>query len=229
MEPTAAVLFDLDGTLVDGRYLHTVCWWQALAQYGHRVPMARVHAALGMSVEQLLDEVLGPGRRPGEDDPITAAHTALHAQYWPALRPFEAAGPLLRECAARGWQVVLLGPAAARELAVLRRALAADDLPVGDDLLVAAGPPGPERLRAALALVDAAAEHSVLVADTVWQVRAAERIGLPCIAVRTSGIADEELRVAGAVEVHQDLGALLAQLNDSLLARPRVFGKVPGR
>ncbi|MFF7636072.1 HAD family hydrolase [Kitasatospora sp. NPDC008050] len=222
MEPTAAVLFDLDGTLVDSGYLHTVCWWQALAEHGHRVPMARVHGALGLSGGRLLDELLGPGRDRDEDEPISAGHAALCARYSAVLQPFAEAAPLLRECLLRGWQVVLVspaGPVAARELAVLGRALDGEEPPV------AAGSPGPELLRTALALAGAVAEHSVLVADTVWDVRAAGRVGLPCVAVRTSGIAEQDLLAAGAAEVHPDVGALLAQLDDSLLARPRVFGQ----
>lgn len=126
MEPTAAVLFDLDGTLVDSGCLHTVCWWQALAEHDHRVPMARVHGVLGLSGGRLLDELLGPGRDRSRDESIRAAHATLCARYSPVLQPFEAAVPLLRECVARGWQVVLVspvGPLGARELAVLSRAL----------------------------------------------------------------------------------------------------------
>lgn len=222
MEPTAAILFDLDGTLVDSGYLHTVCWWQALAQHDHQVPMARVHGALGLSGARLLDELLGPGRDRAADERIEAARTLLWARYSAVLQPFEAAALLLRECLVRGWQVVLVspaGPVGARELAVLGRALDGAELPV------AAGEPGPGLLRSALALAGAAAEHSALVADTVWDARAAGLVGLPCVAVRSSGIAEQDLLAAGAAEVHPDVGALLAQLDDSLLARPRVFGQ----
>ena len=62
-----AVLFDVDGTLVDSNYLHAVTWWEAFAQAGHDVPMARIHRAIGMGSEELLDALLpaepGPGRR----------------------------------------------------------------------------------------------------------------------------------------------------------------------
>ena len=50
--PTA-VLFDVDGTLVDSNYLHAVCWWEAFIQAGHDVPMARIHRTIGMGSGQL--------------------------------------------------------------------------------------------------------------------------------------------------------------------------------
>ena len=57
-DPVSAVLFDVDGTLVDSNYLNTVAWWGAFAQAGHDVQMARIHRALGMGTDQLLGELL---------------------------------------------------------------------------------------------------------------------------------------------------------------------------
>jgi hypothetical protein len=64
-----AVLFDVDGTLVDTSYLHAVSWWEAFAQAGHEVPMARIHRAIGMGSDQLaglapLGRVVFPGGAP---------------------------------------------------------------------------------------------------------------------------------------------------------------------
>ena len=57
-----AVLFDVDGTLVDTNYLHTVTWWQAFAQGGQHVAMADIHRAIGMGSDQLLDRLLPDDR-----------------------------------------------------------------------------------------------------------------------------------------------------------------------
>ena len=76
----SAVLFDVDGTLIDSNYLHAVTWWEAFTQGGHDVPMARIHRAVGMGSDQLLDALL-PARRDKEDDPgLVAAHDALPHQ-----------------------------------------------------------------------------------------------------------------------------------------------------
>ena len=219
----AAALFDVDGTLVDTVYLHTLAWWQALAQYGHEVDAARIHRAIGMGSEQLLDHLLGDDRDRSEDDAVDAAHLALYAQHWPGLRAFPGAGDLLRECAGRGWRVVLSTSASGRELDVLRRVLDADDAlyAVTDADAVDASKPAPDLVHEALRQASAPAGRSVFVGDSVWDVEAAGRAGTPCVGVETGGFAAAELRGAGAVEVHSSVGALLDGLDTGVLARPR--------
>ncbi|MFD0277521.1 HAD family hydrolase [Kitasatospora sp. NPDC127111] len=113
---------------------------------------------------------------------------------------------LLRECAARGWTVVLTGPG-----------------PVGAPALTVAAP-GRDPVRAALDLVDGTPSHAVFVAGSVPEVLAARRAAVPCVALENGGATGPELRAAGAAEVHRDSDALLHVLDDSLLARPRAFG-----
>jgi phosphoglycolate phosphatase-like HAD superfamily hydrolase len=124
---TAAALFDVDGTLVDSNYLHAVTWWDAFLQAGHEIPMARIHRAIGMGSDQLLDELLPDDRERDDDAGIRTAHSALYATYWSRLRPLPHAAELLRACKERGLRVVLASSADEREFAVLRAALDAED------------------------------------------------------------------------------------------------------
>ncbi|MFB9579149.1 HAD family hydrolase, partial [Streptomyces yanii] len=103
----AAVLFDVDGTLLDTSYWHTIAWTEALAQFGHTPAMARIHGAIGMGGDQLLEHLLGQDRDRSEDEAISAAHQALFARFWPGLRAFDGAAALLRELRRRGWSIVL--------------------------------------------------------------------------------------------------------------------------
>ncbi|MFB6889564.1 hypothetical protein ACFCX4_09655 [Kitasatospora sp. NPDC056327] len=135
---------------------------------------------------------------------MTVVSTALFGADWRAASPGSAELP--RECAARGWTVVLTAPGPA----------GAPALTVND--------PGHDPLRAALDLVDGVPAHAVFVAGSVSEVRAACRAGVPCVAVLGAGATVPGLRAAGAVEVHPDAAALLRVLDDSLLARPRAFG-----
>jgi beta-phosphoglucomutase-like phosphatase (HAD superfamily) len=61
------VLFDEDGTLVDTNYVHALCWWQAFSQYGYVVPMARLHRAVGMGADLLVEHVLDRQDRDASD------------------------------------------------------------------------------------------------------------------------------------------------------------------
>ena len=107
-----AVLFDVDGTLVDTNYLHTVTWWQAFAQGGQHVVMADIHRAIGMGSDQLLDRLLPkPDGDKDADSGLAASHDALYATYWTRLRPLPGAVELLRACKKRGLTVVLASSA----------------------------------------------------------------------------------------------------------------------
>ncbi|MBV6702951.1 HAD family hydrolase [Kitasatospora aureofaciens] len=115
----AAALFDVDGTLLDTSYWHTVAWTEALGQFGHTPATARIHGAIGMGGDQLLDHLLGEDHDRDQDEAISAAHQALFARFWPRLRAFDSAGGLLRELKRRGWTITLASSASARDLQVM--------------------------------------------------------------------------------------------------------------
>ncbi|MFE6227932.1 MULTISPECIES: HAD family hydrolase [unclassified Streptomyces] len=215
-------LFDVDGTLVDTNYLHALTWWMALRQHGHTVPMSRIHRAVGMGSDRLLDAVLGADRAKDDDEAVSDAHGTLYATWYDSLTPFDGAAELLRAVAARGWRVVLASSASEDEVAAVRARLDADDVidaatSSGD---VTATKPAPDLVRAALDKVGAEPEDAVLVGDTVWDVEAAGRAGVPCVAVLTGGTTRRELEDAGAVAVHDDALTLLRHLDSGPLARP---------
>jgi HAD superfamily hydrolase (TIGR01509 family) len=199
----AAALFDVDGTLIDSNYLHAVTWWQAFAQAGHDVPMAAVHRAIGMGSDQLLDALLPASRDTGADPGIRTAHTALYAAYWSRLRPLPGAAELLRACRKSGLNVVLASSADPQEFAVLRAALDAEDA-IGDATSAAdvdSSKPAPDLVEVALKKARTRPQQAVFVGDTVWDVQACQRAGVPCIGLRSGGISAAELFDAGAAAV----------------------------
>ncbi|HEY8534492.1 MAG TPA: HAD family hydrolase [Micromonospora sp.] len=224
-ERPAGVLFDVDGTLVDTTYLHTTAWWSALRQAGYDVPMALIHRSIGMGADKLLDHVLGAGRDRSRDAQLRAAHVALYAEYWSRLRPLPGAPQLLRACAARALRVVLASSASATELAALRRVLDVDDVITGATSGSDAKEtkPEPDIVEAALAAGGLSPDRAVFVGDSVWDVAAAGRLGIPCVAVTCGGTSRAELVEAGARAVYPDPAALLADLDASpigALTRP---------
>jgi HAD superfamily hydrolase (TIGR01509 family) len=194
-----------------------VTWWDAFRQHGHEVDMADVHRAIGMGSDRLLDHLLPADRDRGGDDAITAAHSTLYGEYWSRLRAFDGAADLLRACAKRGLKVVLASSASERELGALRAALDADDVIAlatsSDD--ANQSKPAPDIVQVALDRARVTADQAVFVGDTVWDVEAAERAGVSCVAVLSGGIGREELAEAGAVEIYDGTRDLLANLGRS--------------
>jgi HAD superfamily hydrolase (TIGR01509 family) len=218
--PTAA-LFDVDGTLVDTNYLHSVTWWEAFRQAGYQVSMAEIHRAIGMGSGQLLDKLLPADRDEEADADIRAAHTALYAQYWSRLQPLPGAADLLRACKRRGLAVILASSADEAEFKVLRAVLDAED---AIDAATFAGDvdtskPAPDLVQVALDKAGAPAGEAVFTGDTVWDVEACQKAGVRCIGVLSGGVSRDELTTAGAAEVYRDPADLLAALSASLLGR----------
>jgi HAD superfamily hydrolase (TIGR01509 family) len=222
-ESKAAAVFDVDGTLVDSGYLHTLAWWEALRGFGHTVPMARIQRCIGMGTGMLLDHLLGDDRDPEETEPLDAAHQALIARFWPTLTALPGAAPLLRACAERGWKVVVATSASDCELEVLLKVVDADDaisaVTTADD--VDQAKPASDVVEVALRKVGADPAHSIMIGDTVWDVEAADRAGVRCVGVLTGGFSRAELLDAGAVAAYQDTAELLAGLDESVLRDPR--------
>jgi HAD superfamily hydrolase (TIGR01509 family) len=218
-DSVSAVLFDVDGTLIDSNYLHVVTWWQAFAQAGHDVPMTRIHRAIGMGSDQLLDALLPAGRDTGNDAGLAAAHDALYATYWSRLRPFRGAAGLLRACRDHGLRVVLASSAGPREFEVMRAALGADDAvhEATSSADVDASKPAPDLVQVALEKAGASPGEAIFVGDTVWDVRACQRAGVACIGLLSGGISDTELREAGAASIFPGPAELLAAFPGSLL------------
>lgn len=219
-DKSAGVLFDVDGTLVDTTYLHTVSWAEALRQAGRPIPMARIHHAVGMGSDKLLDHLLGADRGRGGDDALRAVHDRLMAGYASRLQPLPGAVELLRACARRGLRVVLASSAAEHELAKLRGVLDAEDVidAATSSADAQVSKPAPDILVAALDLAGLDRSRVIFVGDSVWDVQAAGRIGVACIALTCGGTSRAELAQAGAVAVYEDPAQLLADLDQTPLA-----------
>ncbi len=221
-----AVLFDVDGTLIDTNYLHAVTWWQAFAQGGHYVPMTNIHRSIGMGSDQMLDRLL-PDRDKDADGDLATSHDALYATYWSRLSPLPGAADLLRACKARGLKVVLASSAGEAESGILRKVIDAEDA-IDDATFsgeVESTKPAPDIVTVALEKAGVPAERAVFVGDTIWDVRASGQAGVPCIGLLSGGISRAELLNAGAAEVYGDPGELLAALGDSLLGGPNDRGR----
>jgi HAD superfamily hydrolase (TIGR01509 family) len=216
-----AVLFDIDGTLIDSNYLHVEAWNRAFTAVGHPVDTWRIHRAIGMGSEKLLPALIGEDAAARFSDELRDLHSTYLAETASLERPFAGARELLRTVAAHGVQVVLATSASPAELRTLLRALDCDEsisvvTSAGD---VGEAKPAPDILQVAVAKAGVSTAQAVMVGDAVWDVAAAKRAGMPCVGVLTGGTGEAALREAGAVAVYEDVEALLRGLAESPLAR----------
>ncbi len=215
------VLFDVDGTLIDSSYIHTISWWGAFRQYGYDIPMASIHHFVGMGGDRLVDSLLPSDRDRDADRDIMSSHGALYASHWPALRAFDGAKDLLAQCHAGGLAVALASSARKKDLQVMKATLDADAFIDGATSANDAkeSKPAPDILVAALEAVGLEAGNAVFVGDAVWDMKAAAALGIPSVGVTCGGISAAKLRDAGAIEIYEGPRDLLDNLTTSAIGR----------
>lgn len=216
--PAPAAILDIDGTLVDTNYQHSIAWNEAFVQAGFVLPIWRIHRLIGMGGDQLVAELIGEAADAEHGDAIRAAHDTLYLGSIASVHPFDGARELIETLSSGERRCVLASSAKDREVDHYLDLLDARDLVEGwttsED--VDETKPEPDLVQAALDKlgVDAA----VMVGDTPWDIEAAKRTGVETIAVMTGGFSRAELEEAGAVAVYESIPELLEDLQDTPLA-----------
>ena len=198
-----AVLFDVDGTLVDSNDLHAAAWLEAFRHFGLVLPYDRIRAQIGKGGDNLIPSLLAPeiAERLHRDIEAVRAELFQHS-YLHKARPFPGAAGLLRRLHDAGTKLVLATSAKQAELDFHIERLGCRDVIAAttsqDD--VEHSKPCPDIFAAALdKAMPLNGGEAVVVGDTPWDIEAAARLGLPAIAVRCGGFADEELSDAAAI------------------------------
>ena len=219
-EPTIAVL-DVDGTLIDSNYQHALAWYRALRSVGETYPCWRLHRLIGMGGDQLVTTLGGEDleRRVG-DEAREQQGKEVDAML-DEMSPLPGARDLLVAIKERGHRLVLASSGQQRHVDAFLDKLdardLADDWTTSDD--VESSKPAPDLLQVALKKLGAPTDaSSVMIGDSVWDVEAAKKAGMPAIVVRSGGFGDDELREAGAVALYDTPGDLAAALDDTPLA-----------
>jgi HAD superfamily hydrolase (TIGR01509 family) len=211
-----AVLFDVDGTLVDTNWFHTLSWWRAFQKRGEDIPMSRIHPLIGMGSSELLTELFGEPRQDLKD-----GHTEEFDAFIPEIHAYPKAGELVKEVARRGGMVVMCTSSKEAHLEPMLEEIdvgdAVDEVVNSDD--VEHSKPAPDVFAAALKKIELPPERAIAIGDTTWDVVAAKRSDLDCVCVLTGGTEREELEEAGAVAVYEDVADLLEHLDDSPIGR----------
>ena len=218
MSPPAVVL-DVDGTLVDSNYQHALAWHRAFARHRRDVPVWRAHRAIGMGGDMLVPALAGEEWDAEHGDAVRADESVLFGELMHTVTPLPGARALLELLKARGHAVVLSSSAREEELHAYLDLLGARDLV--DAWTTAADvertKPHPDVIQAGREKLGEP-DESVMIGDSVYDVRAAHAAGLPTVAVLTGGFGAAELEAEGAAAVFDDLTALLPAIDDTPLA-----------
>jgi HAD superfamily hydrolase (TIGR01549 family) len=207
----AAILFDIDGTLVDSTYHHAIAWQRAFDRHGLPIPLWWIHRTVGMGGDKLVAEVAGADVEEGLGDALRDAWREEYVEIKSEVDELPGAADLVRKLASAGYTVALASsgdPEFADE--------ALDDLGIRDvvEILktsedVDGSKPEPDLIEVTLDAVDRS--RGVLVGDTPYDVESAARAGIGCIGLRSGGYSAAELTEAGAalvVDVPADLMGL---------------------
>jgi HAD superfamily hydrolase (TIGR01509 family) len=203
------VVLDVDGTLMDTNYLHVEAWARAFEDAGHRVPRVELHRQIGKGSELLIREFLDDD---GKVEKIQELHSEYFADFQHHGHPLPGAKELISSLLEAGHAVWFATSAKDEELEHHLQELEAEGKLHGvvNSSAVENGKPAPDIFEEALKRAEASADDTVAVGDAIWDVESAKGAGIRTIAVLSGGAYDEEdLREAGATEVHRDCAALL--------------------
>ena len=210
------VVFDVDGTLVDTNYHHAIAWFRAFQRYDVTPALWRIHRAIGMGGDQLVEAVAGEDVEKEHGDDLRDAWTEEYGKLLPEVQPFDGARELLAAVRERDRSLVLASSGEAEHvehyLDLLDAREIAEAWTTSED--AEHTKPAPDLVQTAMTKVQG--RSAVMIGDSTWDAEAAKRIDVPTYAVRTGGFSVGELEEAGARKVydslkdlHQDLATVI--------------------
>jgi membrane protein len=217
-----AILFDIDGTLVDSNDMHVDAWQAAFADTGRRFDRSVIHGQIGKGADMLLPALVPDLDEAGQKKLGEAEGEIFKARFLEQVKPFASAHDLLAHAHRRGQKVVLATSSSQDQLDHYLDLLDVRDLvdATTSSADVENTKPAPDIFATALAkLPGISAAEALVVGDTPYDVEAAKKCGIPAIALRSGGFPDAALGKAGAVAIYDDVAALLADYDNSPLGR----------
>jgi HAD superfamily hydrolase (TIGR01509 family) len=216
-----AVIFDVDGTLVDSNDAHAQAWVRALAEHGRHVEYSRVRPLIGMGSDKLLPTLTGIPTGTPEGQALVARRREIFLRdYVSNLQPTPGAQRLLEWLRDERMTLGVATSAEEDELrAILHVAGVAKFFPTttsSDD--AARSKPDPDIVSAAVRRTGCPAVDTVMIGDTPYDVEAALTAGVGIIALRCGGWHDADLH--GALAVYDTPDDLVERFDRSPFKRP---------
>ena len=202
-----AVLFDLDGTLVDSVYQHVLAWREALEETGIELSVWRIHRRIGMSGGLFVNALLRETKMvlsPEQVSRLRELHLAAYLRRMDQVRPLPGARELLQRLSELGvpWGIGTSGSRRTAAPAIEMLTAAPPVVVTRDD--VARAKPDPDLFVEAARRLGVDVADSIVVGDSVWGLLAAQRARALGVGLLSGGYGREELEQAGAYRVYED-------------------------
>jgi HAD superfamily hydrolase (TIGR01509 family) len=213
-----AIIFDLDGTLIDSVYAHVLAWQKSFATKGMQVPAWSIHTKIGLSGTQLalaIGRELGKHISEDEAEGLDKRHGTIMKELLPRPEPLPGAAALLRRLREMNvpWGIATSGDRSGVEKALRSLGLSGDVIVVCKSDVEHAKPE-PDLFLACRERLKVPARDCFVIGDAVWDMLAARRSGMQGIGVLTGGIGRAELTEAGAYRVYGDPAELDARRHE---------------
>jgi HAD superfamily hydrolase (TIGR01509 family) len=213
-----ALLFDLDGTLIDSVYQHVLAWHEALNELGFSLGVWRIHRRIGMSgglLVQALGREIGQRLTQEQIQKLQEQHASAYERYQDGVKPLPGARELLQQLsrASVPYAIATSGrPEGIRT--VPERLGVGPEVPIITRREVSRAKPDPDLFLAAAQKLNAPIASAMVIGDSVWDLLAARRAGCLGIGLLSGGYGKEELQQVGAYRVYQDPADLLVHLDE---------------
>lgn len=200
-----AVIFDVDGTLVDSNDLHASCWVDTFREFGLDVPFDRVRGQIGKGGDQLLPAVLDPSVIEEHGEAMEDLRSELFMRdYLERVQPFPGVKPLFEKIRSDGLLIVLASSGRKAEvdhhIELLDIGKLIEAATTSDD--AESSKPEPDIFEAALKRIPTvSAAEAIVVGDTPYDVIAAGKAGLQTIGLLCGGFPERDLRDAGCIAI----------------------------
>ena len=218
-----AVIFDVDGTLVDSVGLHAQAWVDAFKEFGHEVSFADARRQIGKGGDQLLPVFLEQAEIEQTGEALQKRRgDILKERYLPQIKSFPQVRELFQRIEAAGLRIALASSAKGDELETYKKISDIEDL-VGIETSSSdaeKSKPHPDIFQAAMQKLGHAVQpaDALVIGDTPYDAQAAGKAGLRSIGMLCGGWSDAELREAGCIAIYRDPADLLARFDQSPLA-----------
>jgi len=218
LRDAAAVIFDVDGTLVDSVDFHAEAWRRTFAEFGRDIDFEAIRSQIGKGGDQLLPVFLDPEEIEREGEKLEAHRSDLFKRdYLPKVQGFPGVRELFDALIARGVVVALGSSAKGEELETYKKAAGIDDL----DLVEVTSEdaertkPHPDIFTVAVAKTGVPAARTIVVGDSPYDAEAAGKAGVRAIGLLCGGFDEATLREAGAIQIYRDPSELAAAMREA--------------